>query len=299
MNLNSPEETGERVVSGGCRGFTLVELLVVIAILAILAGLLLPALIGARDRAHQATCVNNLRQIGIGMKMYVEDHESKFPPAYVASVNPVTGEVVGYNDTRWTLGGRELSDDEHVLNEYVRAPSRPLTPYVPAEETFRCPQDKGVTVQSCNCPEMTGPKWDEVGCSYHYNAGGLTMVAGGGTRLPQLEPLTGLAGQPEDWVPSPSRYILVHEPPARPWGCSESAAIWVQWHRVKGKSLFTDPTIAPNLFISPTLFVDGHVAVHNFTKSLTEDPFHPYEATPDWVWYRPVDNAANALLAAQ
>lgn len=79
------------------RGFTLVELLVVIAIIALLAALLFPALSSAKRSAHKATCASNLRQVGLAIQMYADEHDGQIP--YGPKAPPFTSPSSFYPST--------------------------------------------------------------------------------------------------------------------------------------------------------------------------------------------------------
>lgn len=112
----------EEVCTKKSRGFTLIELLVVVAIIAILAAILFPVFSRARENARRASCMNNMKQIGLGMMMYTQDYDEMLPYQGAS-----TGNTNGFH----------YSDP--TASDWTNNWMYEIYPYVRSWQIFRCP----------------------------------------------------------------------------------------------------------------------------------------------------------------
>ena len=133
--------------------FTLIELLVVIAIIALLAAILFPVFASAREKARETTCVSNLRQVGMAVRMYVQDADETFPIFHAYNYNPAPGKP-GHK-------GIEVE----------------LEPYTKSSGVFHCPDDNGGPTSRADVPGSEDYV-QAYGSSYRFSAACFTVVHG-------------------------------------------------------------------------------------------------------------------------
>jgi prepilin-type N-terminal cleavage/methylation domain-containing protein len=142
----------------GVIGFTLVELIVAIAILSLLASFLLPAVSRARESGRKAVCMNNLRQIGLALEIYIAGNNFCYPSAAQKPSNNPGGLPTIYD----------------VLNPYLNGNM----------EVFRCPSDTDNYYQT----EGTSYEWNRFLNDEHYDTCAIYNILelGGRIRMPVM-----------------------------------------------------------------------------------------------------------------
>jgi prepilin-type N-terminal cleavage/methylation domain-containing protein len=153
------------------KGFTLIELLVVIAIIAILAAILFPVFARARENARRASCMSNLKQIGLGFMQYTQDYDEEFPPALYCGVwsSDYSSRTIDTDPSK-PSGVYKVSSGG-TANHWVSWMDA-IYPYIKSTQIFRCPSTTGAA---------TTP-------SYGYNRLiGLPTACKGGIALAQIQ----------------------------------------------------------------------------------------------------------------
>lgn len=199
------------------RAFTLIELLVVIAIIAILAALLLPALSAAKERARTIHCLNNQRQLGIGMQMYITGNNDTFPG--------LASKGNGFQESDWIYWRTNTALFPPVGKSPIIEQSGTVNPSM-----FRCPSDRDDAdrIAQWSAGDPDGPYF----YSYSFTGYGNTNYSGGtylgyiglsGTiNLGMASVINSSGGAflfKMGWVRNPSGKIMLAEEPGSkaPW----------------------------------------------------------------------------------
>jgi len=220
------------------KNFTLIELLVVIAIIAILAAMLLPALNSARDTAKAITCINNLKQVGLGFITYNGDFNDSFP--HVASPN---------SGPYWTF--------TVVINKYVS----PKVMMCDARQhnAFKDLYELYHTGQLLSYPDIANPmtgrgdQWRYVDYGYNYAYVGSTQFDSNGTYIGNSTPALTVQ------IKNPSATVLAAE-------SSGPTKYNVGWYYVAPNYSTTNYVVTPihsRGRVCNTLLVDGHAEGQN------------------------------------
>lgn len=157
------------------RGFTLIELLVVIAIIALLIGILLPALGAARQSARNLACGARLQQLGVATQLYLSDYDNHPPQVLVTGFDgklAVVGALFGGKKGQLPLLGiNEYGAERRPLNRYVRDQEFPpdVSDALVELDEFRSPCDRGGENLPVPGFERADSMYDLLGASYTLN----------------------------------------------------------------------------------------------------------------------------------